>query len=240
MRVIVSKSVNPAYNLALEEYLFGREDKTCVLFYRNAPSVIIGSNQAVLNEVNVDFCETNNIPVIRRKSGGGAVYHDLGNVNYSFFLNRSMDGLALNDDFLQQIADWLADIGIAVRIGSRKDLWLSATEKVGGTASRVQRNRIMHHGTLLFHADLINLNTALSPVKVDDSIKATKSVRSITGNIAHEYAHLFGDTSEFLEKLAFQAAKRVDCELLSNEDFSQSEIMHFELTYIDKDWNFRK
>ena len=83
MNIVVSRSNTPAFNLAAEEYLFSRKEEDFLFLYRNEPSVIIGSNQAVLNEVDPDFCIENDIRIIRRLSGGGAVYHDLGNFNYS-------------------------------------------------------------------------------------------------------------------------------------------------------------
>jgi lipoate-protein ligase A len=99
MKIIQSLSNSPIYNLALEEYLFSEFQDDFLLFYVNDKSVIVGSNQSVRNEVNLEFCKANNIQLVRRKSGGGAVFHDLGNLNFSFIRNKCTDKNTLSGDF---------------------------------------------------------------------------------------------------------------------------------------------
>ena len=134
MQIIKSTSTSPTFNLSTEEYLFSQSQEEFLFLYVNEPSVIIGCNQAILNEVNIDFCNTNGIQVVRRISGGGAVYHDLGNLNYCFMSNKTNEKSALNPDFLDPIVEVLMALGISVEIGKRKDLWLPGGYKVSGTA----------------------------------------------------------------------------------------------------------
>ena len=153
MNIVFSPSTVPSFNLSAEEYLFKKIGEDFLFLYTNEPSVIIGSNQAVLNEVDIDYCIENNITIIRRLSGGGAVYHDYGNINYSFIHDKS--GAPLSAQFLVPIVNVLHSMKIPVEIGKRKDLWLKGY-KISGTASHVSKGRELHHGTLLYHSDLKN------------------------------------------------------------------------------------
>ena len=181
MRFIFSPSTVPSFNLAAEEFLFSAQEGDFVFLYVNEPSVIIGSNQAVENEVDVHFCSNNHIRIFRRLSGGGSVYHDTGNLNYCFI--HAKTAAPLSADFLKPILNALASLNIPVKTGKRKDLWLDGY-KISGTASHVSKNRELHHGTLLYAADLKKLHCALNPEKRDVIRKATASVRSPVKNIS--------------------------------------------------------
>ncbi|MFZ4726698.1 MAG: lipoate--protein ligase family protein, partial [Paludibacter sp.] len=148
MQIIHFSSTSPTFNLAAEEFLFSERQDDLLFLYVNEPSVIIGCNQAMRNEVNLEFCTENEIQIVRRMSGGGAVYHDLGNLNYCFISNKTIGKSSLNDDFLKPIVKVLVDLGVPVEIGKRKDLWLPDRYKISGTASHVSKNRELHHGTL--------------------------------------------------------------------------------------------
>ena len=183
MQIIQSQSTSPTFNLAAEEFLFNERQDDLLFLYVNEPSVIIGCNQAVRNEVDLEFCKENNIQVVRRMSGGGAVFHDLGNLNFCFISNKSESKSALSADFLQPIVEVLTDLSIPVEIGKRKDLWLQNEYKITGTASHVARNRELHHGTLLYDTNLEMLETALNPKQIDEPVKAIPSVRSAVKNL---------------------------------------------------------
>ena len=127
MQIIHSTFNSPTFNLAAEEYLFFERQDDLLFLYVNEPSVVIGCNQAIRNEVDLKFCEQNEIQVVRRMSGGGAVFHDLGNLNFCFISNKTEGKSALNDDFLKPIVDVLTDLGVPVAVGKRKDLWLKVT-----------------------------------------------------------------------------------------------------------------
>lgn len=182
MELVVSENNDPAMHLAMEEYLFRRSEEFA-LFYVNAPSVIIGCNQIWENEVNEHFCSEHNIPILRRISGGGAVYHDFGNLNYCFITNKKGDKTDLNAEFLKPIIVALTIFGCQPMVGQRKDLWLPDGYKFSGTASHVTANRVLHHGTILYDTDLDKLTGALSSDKKITEIKGIASVPSPVKNI---------------------------------------------------------
>ncbi len=180
MQLIFSPSSESSFNLAAEEFLFLTKKGSYVFLYVNKPSVIIGSNQVVENEVNIRFCTENNIRVIRRLSGGGAVYHDEGNLNYCFIHEKT--ATPLSTGFLIPVVEVLKSLNIPVEIGKRKDLWIDGY-KISGTASHISKNRELHHGTLLYDTDLEKLQHALTPEKQDLVRKGTRSVPSPVKNI---------------------------------------------------------
>jgi lipoate-protein ligase A len=183
MIILFSTSNSPTFNLAAEDFLLSERQDDLLFLYVNEPSVIIGCNQAIRNEVDLDFCTENDIQVVRRMSGGGAVYHDLGNLNYCFISNKIDGKSAINDDFLQPIVEVLSTFGVSAEIGKRKDLWLPDGYKISGTASHVSKNRELHHGTLLYETNLEMLEKALSPNLKDERVKAISSVRSKVKNL---------------------------------------------------------
>lgn len=183
MVIIQSNSQSTGFNLAAEEYLFSRREDEILFLYVNSPSVVIGSNQAILAEVDMDYCTANNITIFRRMSGGGAVFHDEGNLNYCFISNRKVGESALGSDFLLPIISVLKDLSVDVEIGKRKDLWLPEGYKVSGTASHVGKTRELHHGTLLYDANLEKLQKSLSANPLEKQPKAIESVPSPVINI---------------------------------------------------------
>jgi len=183
MKIILSPSVMPEFNLAAEEFLFSEKMDECLFLYVNKPSVIIGSNQSVINEVNQNFCHVNGISIIRRLSGGGAVYQDEGNLNFCFIFNKEQGSSPLSSYFLQPVIAVLNLMEIPVEVGKRKDLWLPDGHKVSGTASHVSKGRELHHGTLLYDVDLDQLQKSLTPSSEICCKKATPSVPSPVKNI---------------------------------------------------------
>jgi len=165
--IIISLSSAPGFNLAAEEYLFSQCQDNVIFLYVNDPCVVIGCNQAVHAEVNLNYCRLNHIEVMRRISGGGAVYHDNGNLNYSVIRNREANRFPLNRDFLDPIISLLNGMDLPVTGGKRKDLWLSGC-KVSGTASHIGKSRSLHHGTLLYDTDIERLKLSLAAESTDN------------------------------------------------------------------------
>ena len=194
MQIIFSPYIIPEFNLAAEEYFFSADRDEYLFLYVNKASVIIGSNQVVTNEVDVDFCRVNGISIVRRLSGGGAVYHDEGNLNYCFIFNKKQGSSLLSSDFLQPVVSSLNFMGIPVEIGKRKDLWLADGHKVSGTASHVSRGRELHHGTLLYDVDLDRLQKSLTPHAEIHRYKATPSVPSPVKNLRSLCEETLGKT----------------------------------------------
>ncbi len=180
---ILSKTTNPALNLATEEYLLKNFDEDVFFLYINKPSIIVGKHQNTLVEIDYNYTQKNSIPVYRRLSGGGTVYHDLGNLNFCFITNEEKGNLVNFDKHSTPIVQALETLGLTVEIGKRHDLSI-AGKKITGTASHVFKNRAMHHGTLLFQTDLTVLNRCLNTDPQKISSKAVKSVRSTVTNIS--------------------------------------------------------
>ena len=241
MNIVFSHSTIPSFNLSAEEYLFKKNGEDFLFLYMNDPSVIIGSNQAVMNEVDIDFCINNNITVIRRLSGGGAVYHDDGNINYSFIHDKSE--APLSSQFLKPIVDVLHMMEIPVEIGKRKDLWLEGY-KISGTASHVSKGRELHHGTLLYHSDLKKLQNALSSKQKDNTKKATASVPSPVINIHTYLLKKNGDAptaSVFYNSLTTELLHYFDdgeLTILQDDDIELIEELR-KSKYSKREWNYR-
>jgi len=163
MRALLLDSLDPTFNLAVEESLFQSVEpgQSLFLLWRNRPSVIVGRHQNTVEEVNQNFVCDNSIDVVRRMSGGGAVYHDEGNINFSFLVwnGEGCDqGFAR---FLEPVTEALADLGLHAEYSSRNDITISG-RKVSGSAQRRSGSRLLHHGTLLVDLDMDRLGQALS------------------------------------------------------------------------------
>ena len=176
-------STAPQYNLALEEYvLAAKTADDYVLLWQNDNSIIVGKHQNTAAEVNQTYVDTHNINVVRRITGGGAVYHDLGNLNFSFITDTKDIAQVSLDSFLEPVIAALRTLGITATIQGRNDLAIDG-KKISGNAQAAIKNRILHHGTLLFSANLGVLSSALN-VKPDKLLsKGVTSVRSRVGNI---------------------------------------------------------
>lgn len=149
---VQNSSHDPFYNQAFEEFVFQNFLKDNVFFlWQNSPAVVVGSYQNICREVHVQTLRALGIPVVRRMSGGGTVYHDLGNVNYTYITRQ--DGLVDYDRCLQPVIDALNAIGVPARKGRTCDITIG-DQKISGSAQRVAGGRILHHGTLLFQSDL--------------------------------------------------------------------------------------
>jgi len=160
----------------------------------------MGRNQDVFSEVDIDFCTSNNIPVFKRLSGGGTVYHDSGNLNFCFISNRIQGESPLNTVFLQHIVKVLADLQINAEIGIRKDLWLPGGNKVSGTASHISKKRVLHHGTLLYDADLDLLGKSLS-IKI--AVKNSRSIASVHSQVINIRSYLKDKNQEAPDSVSF-------------------------------------
>jgi lipoate-protein ligase A len=245
MQIIHSTSNSPTFNLAAEEYLFAQRKDDFLFLYVNEPSVIIGCNQAIGNEVDLEFCAENDIQIIRRMSGGGAVFHDFGNLNFCFISNKIEGKSSLSDEFLQPIVDILTDLGVPVEIGKRKDLWLKSEFKITGTASHVAKNRELHHGTLLYDTNLEMLEKALSSNQKDERVKAIASVRSTVKNLRTWFEEQGQYTLEAMEFFDFLIRKlqqnyQQECvACLLGYEMSQIETLA-KTKYCSKEWTYKK
>jgi lipoate-protein ligase A len=173
---------DPYLNLAAEEYYIrNAEDDMCMIWI-NDKSVIIGKHQNAYAEINYPYIHENQIPVIRRISGGGAVYHDPGNVNFSFISKTNKASQVNFGKYTSVIINFMKSLGIEVNVNNRSSLFIG-DKKFSGHAEHLYHEKILHHGTILFNTDLDVLQKSISPVKEFQS-KAMPSVRSSVMNIA--------------------------------------------------------
>ncbi|MCK1207879.1 lipoate--protein ligase [Streptococcus uberis] len=201
MKYIVNKSNNPAYNIALEAYAFREllsEDEIFILWI-NEPAIIIGKHQNTIQEINKEYIDAHGIHVARRLSGGGAVYHDLNNLNYTIISNKSEEGAFDFKTFSQPVIETLADLGVKAEFTGRNDLEING-KKFCGNAQAYYKGRMMHHGCLLFDVDMTVLGDALKVSKDKIESKGIKSVRARVTNIIDELPEKI-TVNEFSDKI---------------------------------------
>lgn len=190
MLFVDNKGVNdPRLNLAFEEYLLRHvaSEQPLLLFYVNEPSVIIGRNQNTIEEIDPDYVAAHNIHVVRRLSGGGAVYQDLGNLNFSFVTNGKED-LHNFAKFTEPVVSVLRSLGVAAELRGRSDIFAEG-RKISGNAQYATIDRMFSHGTLLFDTDLGEMLRAINPRRAKIESKAVHSVRSVVANIRELLPH---------------------------------------------------
>lgn len=189
MKLLILETTDPYRNLAIEEYLFLHSDDDVFLLWQNEPTVVIGKNQNAYAELALDYIKENGVHVARRITGGGAVYHDLGNVNYSFIsMTKGKDGL----DFAYFTAPMLAaleSLGVHAVLSGRNDLQVDG-KKFSGNAQHASGERVLHHGTLLFDSDLDALSAAL---RVDEEKLRARAVRSVRARVTNLRPYLKKD-----------------------------------------------
>ena len=214
---------DPRINLAIEEYALNTMDvekDSFLLFYINQPSIIIGRNQNTIEEINTDFVEKNGIIPVRRLSGGGAVYHDLGNLNYSFLTKDDGESFRNFKKFTQPVIDALAKMGVNAELSGRNDI-LAEGKKISGNAQYSTRGRMFSHGTLMFDTEIDAVVSALKVSKEKIESKGIKSIRSRVTNI-----------NELLENP--MTIEQFRLEILSSIFEGEENIQYWELT--EQDW----
>ena len=181
MKFIENNSIDPHYNLAFEEYVFKSLKEDIVLLWRNGPSIIVGKNQNTVEEINMDYVKKNNIKVVRRVTGGGAVYHDLGNLNFSF-ITKAKSNLIDFKTYNTPIVKALEKLGVDCQLSGRNDIVIDG-KKFSGIAQSIIKGRVLNHGTLLFDSKLDTLSKALNVKRDKIESKGIKSVASRVTNI---------------------------------------------------------
>ena len=189
MNLFISPCTDPYWNLAAEEILLKTSTENWLFLYVNKPCVVVGKHQTTQKEINPLYIYRNNVLVARRLSGGGAVYHDEGNLNFSYI--RTMDhGENLSYQMItQSMVAFLTELVPEIRLSARNDLLLGEN-KISGSAMHVFKNRVLAHGTLLINCDLTHLSSALkgNPERFKD--KSIASHRSPVMNLSQVNARL--------------------------------------------------
>lgn len=184
MKYIKLPSTDIYSNLAYEEYIFTNlTDDDYILLWTNSPSIVFGRHQNPFEELNLKKAELEGVKTARRITGGGTVFHDAGNLNYSFIRACPADGAMNWDDFLNPVISALNSIGVPAKKQRRSDIGIEGM-KISGSAQRLKNNRLLHHGTLLFSSDLDSLRACLKTTDASIQSKAVKSAPSPVTNIS--------------------------------------------------------
>jgi len=183
MRCLISTSSDPYFNLAMEDYLLKNSNEEHFLIYINEPCIVVGKHQNLLSEINSGFVHNNNIKLARRISGGGTVYQDFNNLNFSFLHNCTNPDKINFTKFTAPVLEALKEMGLDVEFSGRHDL-LIRNKKISGNAMHIFKSRVLSHGTLLYYTDLTRLSAALSSNSQKYFDKSIKSVRSPVTNIS--------------------------------------------------------
>jgi len=239
MLCIKHRSTDPFFNIATDEFIFKHLKEDCFMLWQNDNAIIVGKHQNTLAEINLDYVKEHDIKVVRRLSGGGAVYHDMGNLNFTFTRSSERDDDLV--DFKRYTAPIIAvlqDMGVNAEFSGRNDIMIEG-KKFSGNAEHVFKNKVMHHGTLLFSSNMPNISGALkiNPLKYID-----RAVKSIPKRVTNIQDHL-------KEKMSVeQFADRIMNYILENyEDsklyeFSEEDLAMIESIKKEKyetwDWNY--
>ncbi|CAH0288555.1 lipoate--protein ligase [Peribacillus simplex] len=233
---------DPRINLAIEEYALKHLniDETYLLFYINRPSIIIGRNQNTIEEINADYVDGNGITVVRRLSGGGAVYHDLGNLNFSFITRDDGDSFHNFKKFTQPVVETLEKLGIHAELSGRNDI-LAEGKKISGNAMFSTKGRMFSHGTLLFQSEMDHIVSALKVKKDKIESKGIKSIRSRVGNIADFLKEPMSveEFRSYLLQNIFKDSGKVTEYVLTETDWEKIHKISEE-RYQNWEWNYGK
>jgi lipoate-protein ligase A len=236
---IKSEKTDPCYNLALEQFIFDSLDRrhSYFMLWQNHNSIIVGKHQNTAAEINAAFVNAHNISVVRRLSGGGAVYHDLGNLNFTFITTAGADNSIDFAAFCLPIQKALVSFGVPAEISGRNDMTVEG-KKISGNAQYIRQGRVMHHGTLLYDSDLEMLSKALNVT--DDKIesKGVKSVKSRVTNI-RPYMKTDMRLEEFwasLKNYLFAAFDMREYGLCADEEAEVEKLK--EKIYSQWNWNY--
>ncbi len=239
MSIYRSTSTDPAWNLAMEEFFFQRipAGQSFCMLWQNHNTVVIGKNQNTLQEIDSDYVEQQGIHVVRRLSGGGAVYHDLGNLNFTFITDAPENGQIDLHRFCVPIAETLRSFGVEAVISGRNDITVDG-KKFSGNAQYVQNCRVMHHGTMMFDSDLSVLSHVLRP---DPDKIASKAIRSVSSRVTNLKSYLPADVSmeQFIARLQQYLAAQEATEFIELTEAELEDIRHRkESRYDTWEWNW--
>ena len=238
MNCLVHESRDPFFNLAVDEYLLRKREGDFVVLGINDKSVIIGKHQVAHREANAGFLHLNNIPVIRRISGGGTVYHDRGNLNFTF-IRQSEPGRQIDfRKYTEPVLGFLSTLGVRARFEGKNDLRIDGL-KISGNAEHVYGNRVLHHGTLLFDASLEDLSGALDTNRSRYTTRAVDSNPSQVTNLkehTREIEDCSGLMSAMMDYFLRSTSGAVPCRLTPAE-IDEIESLA-ETKYRTWEWNY--
>lgn len=239
IRCIYSPYTDIYFHLAAEEYLLKQGNDDVFMLWQDTPSVVIGKHQRLQSEVDTEWAERERIHIARRFSGGGTVYHDLGNVNLTFI--ETVSRLPEFITYLQRTLDFLASIGVMAEGDERLGIYLDGL-KISGSAQCVHKDRVLYHCTLLYDTNLTVLNKVLNPSSLADdetlsSVYAVPSVRSEVTNIRKHFS--VGTVDDFKENAFQYFSKSQRVSSFSEEEIVAANQLRNE-KYIGKEWIYSR
>ncbi len=232
-KFITHDNTDAYFNLASEEYLLKHTDDYYIYLWINDRAVIVGTNQNAIEEVNLSYTESAGVKVVRRLTGGGTVYHDKGNLCYTIIAPYNADEDNYKK-FTAPVIEYLKSLGVNASFSGRNDIVIE-DKKISGNAQTVFKDRIMHHGTILFNADTEELSKCLNPSKIKMQSKGIKSVRARITNVI-EHLNDKMSIEEFKAGLKAQFLKDCDNYELTKSDLSAIQTLVNE-KYSKYEWN---
>lgn len=233
------ESTDPAFNLALEQYVFDSlpRDRGWFMLWRNHNAIVVGRHQNTLAEINEEAVRERGVTVVRRLSGGGAVYHDLGNLNFTFIQDAGQGGRLDMSLFCRPVAQALQAMGVDARINGRNDITIDG-RKFSGNSQYIRDGRVMHHGTILYDSDL---DTVAQVLRTDPEKVQAKGVRSVRSRVTTVRAYMPHPVplEEFKARLLEEVSRERPMERydLTQADMAAVEAIK-EARYSRWEWNY--
>ena len=239
IRCIYTPFTDIYFHLAAEEYLLKQGNEDIFMLWQDTPSVVIGKHQRLRSEVDQEWAEREQVHVARRFSGGGAVYHDLGNVNLTFI--ETTPRLPEFVTYLQRTLDFLNSMGLMATGGERLGIYLNGL-KISGSAQCLYKDRVLYHCTLLYDTDLTALHQALNPEPMvdDEKLSSVYDVPSVRSEVTNIRRHLsVGTVTDFKEKAFQYFSKSQSVSAFTKEEIEAINQLREE-KYIQKEWIYSR
>lgn len=239
IRCIYSPFTEIYFHLAAEEYLLKQGNEDIFMLWQDTPSVVIGKHQRLRSEVDQEWAEREQVHIARRFSGGGAVYHDLGNVNLTFI--ETTPRLPEFVTYLQRTLDFLNSMGLMATGGERLGVYLNGL-KISGSAQCLYKDRVLYHCTLLYDTDLTALHQALNPEPMvdDETLSSVYAVPSVRSEVTNIRKHLSaGTVTDFKEKAFLYFSKSQSVSAFTREEIEAINQLREE-KYIQKEWIYSR
>ena len=239
IRCIYSPFTEIYFHLAAEEYLLKQGNEDIFMLWQDTPSVVIGKHQRLRSEVDQEWAEREQVHIARRFSGGGAVYHDLGNVNLTFI--ETTPRLPEFVTYLQRTMDFLNSMGLMATGGERLGIYLNGL-KISGSAQCLYKDRVLYHCTLLYDTDLTALHQALNPEPMvdDETLSSVYAVPSVRSEVTYIRRHLSaGTVTDFKEKAFQYFSKSQSVSAFTREEIEAVNQLREE-KYIQKEWIYSR